>query len=141
MYLRFCTYERCRSTHGASWGMFYAASEYISDPATPDWLADEISKECKWFNQNLPFPKRLAVKSRKRWRKLGVCWFRSEALVHIKRAWGLKSLIEEAGGNIIVLRRENPGELLYEDSYQVVAKDHKGYRPAAISKHLMISAE
>jgi hypothetical protein len=132
MYLRFCTHMPCDGTRGASWGLFRPAYEHRDHPATPLWLADALAEEIGWFCRHLPVPDRVSVYSKRHRRAMGVCWFRCEASEHVSRAWGLAALIELAGTSVITVRTTDPGERLYVDDFQVVAKHRKGYAPASM---------
>jgi hypothetical protein len=134
MYLRFCTQTPCRDTRGASWGLFRPAYFYRDHPSTPVWLADAIAEEISWFCRELPVPSRFAVYSKKHWRSSGVCWFHDRAREHVSRAWGLAALVEIAGTPLITVTARDPGEVLYRDDFQVVAKNRKGYVPAAVGR-------
>lgn len=132
MYLRFCTHVPCRNTRGASWGFFRPAYFYRDHPATPAWLAQALREDIAWFYDHLPVPDRLGVMSKGRWQPRGVCWFRADARDMISRAWGLAALVELAGTPVRQVRAQDPGEVLYRDDYQIVAKDRRGVMPAVL---------
>ena len=90
----------------------------------PEPLRYAIWQEVDWFNQNLPVPPRASrcVKSRKRWYPDGICWFVSEAREMIAHAFVLASLLREIGVPVRKVWSDNPGQVLYRDPWQVVAK-------------------
>jgi hypothetical protein len=51
-------------------------------------LREALWAEIEWFEQNLPVPIALWVKSRRRWRADGICWFQADAREMIARAFG-----------------------------------------------------
>ncbi len=48
-------------------------------------------------------------------------WIKESAAEHVNKLYHLKSLMEEIGWLVEILRTTRPGEILYEDEYQVVA--------------------
>ncbi len=129
MYLRFCTYIPCPEAPGAFDGLFCAAYDLRDSGETPAWLADAINHHIQWFNRELPKPARLGVKSRGVVGWQGVCWFKPQATECIDRARDLVALVQEGGVAIKCLKRRDPGEILYEDDFQVVAKAARSQRP------------
>ncbi|MBO6730320.1 MAG: hypothetical protein JJ910_11420 [Maricaulis sp.] len=132
MYLRFCSFEPYQDVPGACRGFFDIAYEVRNNPATPDWLYEAVRDDIRWFCDTLPAPKRVDVRSRGRWLPLGFCWFRSQAREHVSRARGLASLVELAGHPIRMIRHADPGEIIYSDEFQIVAKRRKGRVSAAL---------
>ena len=49
-------------------------------------------------------------------------WFKASAKEHISKAFELKSVLEENGYAIEVLKESRLGYVVYEDDYQVVAE-------------------
>jgi hypothetical protein len=88
----------------------------------PDAILLAIRHELDWFNEWLPAPTRLAVKARGRHWSDGVCWFRAEAREMVAHAFTLAALIEECGVPIARVWTQDPGQALYRDHWQVVAK-------------------
>ncbi len=62
------------------------------------------------------------VKSRRRWRADGICWFVDDAREMIARAFALAALIGEAGVPARKVATRRPGTILYRDPWQIVAK-------------------
>ena len=90
------------------------------DDADPVLAA--IRHELDWFNAELPVPRRFAVKAKGRWWSDGVCWFRDRARDPIRHMEVLVALIEECGVPVTRTWTRDPGQLLYRDDWQVVAK-------------------
>ena len=67
-------------------------------------------------------PPRWRVKSRRRWRADGICWFVDDAREMIARAFALAALIGEAGVPARKVATRRPGTILYRDRWQIVAK-------------------
>ena len=124
MYLRFTvpgTVTRARVAPG----LFGPASNLWWDRAedTPALLA--IRRELDWFNDWLPKPRRFAVVARGRRWDDGVCWFRDHAREAIGHAWVLAALLVECGVPVERNWTRDPGQILYRDRWQVVAKPER----------------
>lgn len=96
---------------------------WSGDRSNPVMIA--IRRELDWFNDNLPVPSRLSVKAKKVWHADGVCWFRDDAREAIRHAYALAALIEECGVRIDRQWTRDPGQILYSDRWQVVAKPER----------------
>ena len=94
----------------------YWNGEHDSDPVL---LA--LRRELDWFNDELPVPKRLGVKARRRWWSDGVCWFRGDAREMLAHMEALVSLVRECGVLVEHNWTRHPGQLLYRDRWQIVA--------------------
>jgi hypothetical protein len=94
------------------------------DDDLPEALRAAVRDEMRWFNGNLPVPsgQHFAVRSRKRWYCEGICWFRADAREMVRRANVLAALISELGLEIVRLHTDCPGQILYRDDWQIVAK-------------------
>jgi hypothetical protein len=126
MYLRFVSPERAGRGRGA-YGIFYAAGCAGRDHRNPDIVRGAIRSELDWFNANLPVPKgrHFVIKSKSCWYDEGICWFRAEARDMISHAWVLAALLRDCGVIINHLTTRDPGQILYRDDYQIVAKPGK----------------
>jgi len=124
MYLRFTAPGVVTRARVAP-GLFGAAYDLWWDRSedTPSLLA--LRRELDWFNEQLPRPRRLGVVARGRWWPDGVCWFRDSAREAIAHGYALASLIEECGVPIERLWTRDPGQILYRDRWQVVAKPER----------------
>lgn len=123
MYVRFITpwWEVRRGVH---YGLFGPAYHCARDREVPFVLREAIWIEIDWFCANLPVPARRSfqVKSRKRWRSDGICWFVDDAREMIGRAFTLAWLLRECGVPVTKVATHRPGQILYRDAYQIVAK-------------------
>ena len=77
-----------------------------------------------WFNDHLSIP---AVLKRTEHRR-AISWFKPAASEAIRRMWQLKSLLDLHGYHVEVLRTSDPGTVVHEDDWQVIAKPRKGQR-------------
>jgi hypothetical protein len=126
MYLRFVSPLRS-DEHGGYLGIFQAAFECRDDEFQPYYLTDIIREEIEWFKKHLPSPDSHVFDVRGRcWKAaLGICWFRSEARAMIAHAFTVRAILEECGYPIKTIGTRKPGDILYEDDFQIVAKPEK----------------
>lgn len=123
MLIRFATLEIDRdSTH--SCGVLVAGHTLRDEGTLTRQEHDELRHMLSWFNENLHVPAVLAQSEHRR----AISWFKPTAEDAIRRMWQLKSLLELHGLNVKVLRTTEPGSVIYEDDWQVIAKPPKGRR-------------
>ncbi len=104
-------------------GPFQAAIDLWWDrPNEDNPILQAIRHELDWFNDKLPTPKRVGVKAKGQWWSDGVCWFRDSAKEPLRHMEVMVSLIEAHGIPITRNWTRNPGQVLYRDEWQVVAK-------------------
>lgn len=84
----------------------------------------ELRLALSWFNENLSIPAVLKHIEHRR----AISWFKPAAAVAIQRMWQLKGLLDVHGYHVDVLRTTDPGNVVYEDDWQIIAKPHKGQR-------------
>ncbi len=121
MYMRFVTPGRGPARDIAP-GFFRSDLTWDICDDAPVYLRKAINTELDWFNTNLPFPGRTWVRSKGVRQYHGICWFDCQHAQTVSRAWGLAALFREAGLLVRVLRTDQPGQILYRDAQQVVAK-------------------
>jgi hypothetical protein len=96
-----------------------------------------LSELADWFNVNLRTPFRDEKPDPVSWRRWrlalrrpgsridprarSISWIKESATEHVTKLYHLKALIEEAGWLVDEVRTTNPGRVLYEDDFQVVA--------------------
>jgi hypothetical protein len=89
----------------------------------PEWLCTQLQEHLDWFNAQLRVPR---VLSRERWRgrhgAQALSWFRPEAREHISRAREFARLIGEMDSLTAEIKTLYPGQILYRDDFQIVAK-------------------
>lgn len=123
MYIRFTTPGEVTRA-GIAPGLFRAAYP-LARQHGHEPLGQALWWEIDWFERNLPVPRGrqpFAVRSKKRWHKDGVCWFRGEAREMLTHAHVMAALIEDCGVPVTRRLAEHPGQILYRDAWQVVAK-------------------
>lgn len=122
MYLRFVSpvpADRGRGGYG-----LFDATRVAHDPATPEAHRIAITEELGWFRRHLPVPaaRHFEVRSRGRWYDEGICWFRDDAREMLAHAFVLSALLRDLGVPIHRLHTRRPGQILYRDAWQIVAK-------------------
>ena len=121
MYIRFVLSGRDPYA-GVEEGFFRHAYSVARDENTPEWLQDELRRELDWFDEYLDVPGRLWRTFKRRGTVYGVCWFRPEAKEAVQRARYATWLMEEAGTPTREIRAWHPGEIMWRDPLQIVAK-------------------
>ena len=126
MYVRFIVPSRGR--RGVDHGLFRHARSSTEDSRVHEALREAIRLELDWFNANLPVPRQrvFLVKSRGRWLADGICWFLDDAREMIAHAFTLASLLRECGLPSAKVATRSPGQILYRDAWQIVAKPEEG---------------
>lgn len=84
----------------------------------------ELRAALAWFNEHLAIPTELADREHRR----AISWFKPAAAEAIRRMWQLKEFLDVHGHHVDVLRTADPGTVLYQDDWQVIAKPRKGQR-------------
>lgn len=84
-----------------------------------------LRRELDWFNDQLPVPRRFGVKAKGRWWSDGVCWFHDRARDAIGHMEVMIALMEDCGVPVTRRWTRDPGQLLYRDRWQVVAKPER----------------
>lgn len=129
MYFRYVLPVRDPRTRAEA-GLFGRAYDVARDERVPDWLRDALRSELGWFDDRLAVPERLSRRFRRRGTIHGICWFRPEAGEAITRARYAAWLMTEAGVPVSEIRIDDPGERIWQDAMQVVAKPG-GHVPVA----------
>ncbi|HET8611640.1 MAG TPA: hypothetical protein VFL92_02625 [Sphingomonas sp.] len=122
MYVRFISPWPVR--RGVHRGLFGPAYVLWWDERTAEGVRLAIRHELDWFERELPAPawRTFRVKSKKRWVPHGICWFQGEARAMVGHAFALAALIGECGVPIAKRVTHRPGQILYRDAWQIVAK-------------------
>ena len=110
MYLRFTvpgTVTRARVAPGP----FKLASRLTWQGERDDPVVAALRRELDWF------------KGREWWD--GICWFRDDAREMVGHAYVLAALLAECGVPVERTWTRDPGQILYRDPFQVVAKPER----------------
>ncbi len=78
----------------------------------------------EWFNAHLEIPRVLQEGEHER----ALSWFKAEAAEPIAKTWELVHLLRAHGVLVELLKTADPGHVLYEDDWQLVATPRRGKR-------------
>ncbi|WP_420008671.1 hypothetical protein [Xanthomonas sacchari] len=123
MLIRFVTLA-INSDSGRPGGVLVAAHTLRDDGELSTQEHDKLCTALAWFNDHLPVPTALEDAEHRR----AISWFKPAADDAIRRMWQLKMLLNLHGYHVNVLRTSDPGTVLYQDDWQVVAKPYRGQR-------------
>jgi hypothetical protein len=98
-------------------GIFVAAYRLRDEGDLPSYQRHELRTQLQWFNENLPLLTALSEPGNAK----AISWFKSESKECISRVWSVVHILEENGIVISKITTEDPGYLIYEDTYQIVA--------------------
>ncbi len=84
----------------------------------------ELRLRLEWFNEHLQIPSTYKDLQNKR----ALAWFKPEAKRPIRYMWELKNILDRHGLHVEVLRTPDPGTVIYQDGWQVVAIPRRGQR-------------
>lgn len=107
-------------------GLFQAVHDLRDDGHL---LKDEriaVDKIFKWFDENLPEPKRFSRSSKRSAKAVAISWFKPTAEECIKHMQELASILYTHDIPTKVIKTRQPGYVVYEDEYQVVAQAFSG---------------
>src|SRR5687768_12920276 len=83
----------------------------------------EMRAAFRWFNTNLPVPRRLP--------KNAVCWFRADARESLERLRTLVEIFRLAGRPVWMQATRTPGRVVNRDEFQVAAVPYADRRTTA----------
>jgi hypothetical protein len=102
-------------------GIFQLAYELRDKVDTPDYVYNELQRNLMWLKVNLKSPGILDKDENYR----AISWFKDGARKPLQHVWAIKAFLEEFGYPIDVVKTLNPGRVIYEDGWQVVAKPYR----------------
>jgi hypothetical protein len=120
MLVRFCLPRRDPHSHSPQ-GVFQAAIELRDagrlEPYEEEWLERDLG----WLQMHLPSPVCLRDEGNHR----AICWFKPTARRAIDRVRGIVALLNVHGLTVRMVTTADPGSVIYEDPWQVVAKPRR----------------
>ncbi len=123
MYLRFTLLARSRDSHRKQ-GLLVAAHELCDAGALPVEQHRSVRLILDWFNENLHVPGCLREPDNRR----ALSWFKPEARKPLQYMWQLVGTLTELDIQIELHKTREPGSVLYEDGWQLVAKPRRSMR-------------
>ncbi|HEY1122408.1 MAG TPA: hypothetical protein VGE67_12440 [Haloferula sp.] len=86
-----------------------------------DYEVEHINELFKWFNETLPCPPFLDSD----WSPDAISWFKESAQEIISRFREMIILLDLHGRPVRMITTLDPGSILYEDEFQVVAESDR----------------
>lgn len=120
MFIRFQSTIPDRLT-GKPLGIFHASTIVCELEDTSQYAIDLILEQRKWFNKNLPRPHKFSRSRKPHALEIALSWYRPSATEFIERSRVLANLLSDQIFPITMVKSLNPGVIVYEDDYQVVA--------------------
>ncbi len=120
MYLRFTTLAKDEQSHSLK-GVFQAAFELRDSGRLDDYQEAELNRALDWLKQHLKSPACLHDPENYR----AVSWFDPRAVKPMQYVWRIVQVLEDHGVLIQVHKSKDPGIVIYEDGWQVVAKPRR----------------
>lgn len=103
-------------------GIFQKSYDLVNGSDLYEYQRTELRQILDWFNKNLEKPESLS-RSRKRWaEEKAISWYRDSALEHIAKMQEMIAILNDAGIPIEMVKTSNPGYVVYQDEFQVVAE-------------------
>ena len=124
MYLRFITQFKNETGEYES-GVFQASEFLRLNSNTFNYDKESLTRIKYWFSANLDRPDRFSKSKSKNPHNNALSWFKDSATEHLKRMYEIKEILERYEIQVEVVKRENPGYIIYEDDYQVTTIPHR----------------
>ena len=120
MYIRFTTLKVDDSSHSFQ-GIFQAAFALRDTGDLASYEELELNEALAWLKEHLVSP--ACLRKRENYRALS--WFDPRARKPLQYIWRLVHVLKEHGHQIEVHKTNDPGIIIYEDGWQVVAKPRR----------------
>lgn len=115
--VRFCLLRRDTQSHSPQ-GVFHAALELRDSGQLEPYEEEWLERDMAWLRMHLPVPECLRDIGNDR----AICWFKPTAKNAIDRVRGIVALLNSRDVVVRMITTDNPGAVVYEDKWQVVAK-------------------
>jgi len=123
MFLRFITkYEDDWGEEAT--GVFQALGYLIRSDQVFEYDRQRLKDIREWFNKKLDQPKRFNKHSNKKKSNVAISWYKDSAKQHLKNMYDLVPIFDIYGITIEIIKKENPGYIVFEDDFQVVTIPH-----------------
>lgn len=120
MLVRFCVLTRDPESHSPQ-GVFQAALGLRDAGRLEVYEEEWLERDLAWLRMHLPSPDCLLDPGNER----AICWFRPDARRPIEKVRGIVALLDAHGVSVRMTTTADPGTILYEDDWQVVAKPRR----------------
>ena len=123
MYIRFVIHQKDEDS-GRRMGLFQVSAELRDAGQVTEYEEEQLLRIRDWFDNNLDRPLAFSKSSKVHAKNVAISWFKDTATEHISRMYELKTIIENYGIIVDVIRTQRPGYIVYEDAYQVTAEPY-----------------
>ncbi|WP_415891175.1 hypothetical protein ACMXYV_07590 [Neptuniibacter sp. SY11_33] len=120
MYIRFVVAEIDEDS-GREMGIFTAGGILHEDGELYDYEIRHRKEILSWFSSNLNVPDVQASESNYYSKPGAISWFKSSATIHISKMREYVQILESHDVAVKQLVTERPGNVVYEDDFQVAA--------------------
>ena len=120
MYIRFQGRKK-NERADSNLGIFQMAFGLRDSEKLEKHFEKELIENIEWLKMHLKSPQELNEEEHFR----AISWFHPRAKEPIKRVRRIKTILEEHGYIIDTLKTDDPGIIIYEDGWQVIAKPRK----------------
>ena len=123
MYIRFVMLAKDMDSRHPE-GLIIGASRLIEEDVFDREEQEAVEQILRWFNQNLKIPPLLKQPGRNRC----LSWFKPEAKEALRMMWELFNLLKKKGVAVDFIKKEDVGNVFYEDECQIVAQPYRHNR-------------
>lgn len=116
-FIRFVQLERDSNSHRKQ-GILVACHYLLEEGALLPHEEEAVNTHRDWFMEHLPSPSCLRETGNLR----ALSWFKSTAAEAIDQMWPLVHVLRSHGIDVEMLKTTDPGVIVYEDEWQVVAR-------------------
>ena len=127
MYIRFITEFR-NEDGDVETGVFQALAYLIRSGHAFEYDLNHLKDLKAWFNAYLDKPKKFSKSKRSNAEPKALSWFKDSAIRHLEKMYELKAALEKYDITVSVVKKEQPGYIIYEDDYQVATLPFKADR-------------
>ena len=120
MYLRFISREQDENSRSFV-GVFTHVYRIRNSEELLPHEKETLEHSLGWLKMHLKVPAVLKDEGNER----AICWFKDTAKRPMEHVWQLVHLLRDHGIHMELVKTNDPGVILYEDGWQVVAKPHR----------------
>lgn len=120
MFIRFTTQFK-NDNGNYETGVFQAAAFLRKSSELYEYDLKRLEDIKDWFNDNLEKPTKFSKSKRKNAENISLSWYKNSATDYIQRMYEMKVILEKYDIIVEVVKRDNPGTIIYEDDIQVSA--------------------
>ncbi len=131
MYIRFIT-SFMNSYGERESGIFQALGFLRRHDDTRHEDVEKLLELRDWFDIHLESPSKFTKRQKQSETGTALGWYRNTAKEHIAKMYELSQVLEKYGIIVSVVRRKDPGYIVYEDDIQVTALVYREDRKEVI---------